>query len=223
MIWRRVLARRCTVGRSATPGGCDGDVVLPVQSRWVLTVTVVRCSPKATNARRCTAALRTHGEGTTRYEVLRTGMNGRLDSIQAAVSAVETDSVSRGTRRTRKNRRVLRPAARERRDHSGPRARQHRRRGRFIPSCCRMEPGPWRGAGRAALKTACPTAIYYPRPLASPAGVSSKHHDGAALPVRPTVSRTVFWRCPSIPTWTTRRRATCATPWSRRSRRGNDR
>lgn len=30
-------------------------------------------------------SLRTHGEGTTRYEVLRTGMNGRLDTMQAAV------------------------------------------------------------------------------------------------------------------------------------------
>ncbi|WP_149539033.1 DegT/DnrJ/EryC1/StrS family aminotransferase [Siccirubricoccus phaeus] len=30
-------------------------------------------------------SLRTHGEGRTRYEVLRTGMNGRLDSIQAAI------------------------------------------------------------------------------------------------------------------------------------------
>jgi dTDP-4-amino-4,6-dideoxygalactose transaminase len=30
-------------------------------------------------------SLRTHGEGKTRYEVLRTGVNGRLDSIQAAV------------------------------------------------------------------------------------------------------------------------------------------
>ncbi len=29
--------------------------------------------------------LRTHGEGKTRYEVQRTGMNGRLDSIQAAI------------------------------------------------------------------------------------------------------------------------------------------
>jgi dTDP-4-amino-4,6-dideoxygalactose transaminase len=29
--------------------------------------------------------LRTHGEGKTRYEVLRTGMNGRLDTMQAAV------------------------------------------------------------------------------------------------------------------------------------------
>lgn len=30
-------------------------------------------------------SLRTHGEGASRYEVLRTGMNGRLDSIQAAI------------------------------------------------------------------------------------------------------------------------------------------
>ncbi len=30
-------------------------------------------------------SLRTHGEGTSRYEVLHTGMNGRLDSMQAAV------------------------------------------------------------------------------------------------------------------------------------------
>ncbi|MBU8544492.1 MULTISPECIES: DegT/DnrJ/EryC1/StrS family aminotransferase [Roseomonadaceae] len=30
-------------------------------------------------------SLRTHGEGKTRYEVERTGMNGRLDTIQAAV------------------------------------------------------------------------------------------------------------------------------------------
>jgi hypothetical protein len=30
-------------------------------------------------------SLRTHGEGTQRYEVLRTGMNGRLDTMQAAV------------------------------------------------------------------------------------------------------------------------------------------
>ncbi|WP_376099316.1 DegT/DnrJ/EryC1/StrS family aminotransferase [Roseomonas sp. CCTCC AB2023176] len=30
-------------------------------------------------------SLRTHGEGKTRYEVLRTGMNGRLDTLQAAI------------------------------------------------------------------------------------------------------------------------------------------
>ncbi|MBR0657395.1 DegT/DnrJ/EryC1/StrS family aminotransferase [Plastoroseomonas arctica] len=30
-------------------------------------------------------SLRTHGEGRSRYEVLRTGMNGRLDTLQAAI------------------------------------------------------------------------------------------------------------------------------------------
>ena len=37
-------------------------------------------------------SLRTHGEGTTRYEVLRTGMNGRLDTLQAAVLLAKLDA-----------------------------------------------------------------------------------------------------------------------------------
>ena len=36
-------------------------------------------------------SLRTHGEGTTRYEVLRIGMNGRLDTLQAAVLLAKLD------------------------------------------------------------------------------------------------------------------------------------
>ncbi|HTW29957.1 MAG TPA: DegT/DnrJ/EryC1/StrS family aminotransferase [Acetobacteraceae bacterium] len=36
-------------------------------------------------------SLRTHGEGATRYEVLRTGMNGRLDTLQAAVLLAKLD------------------------------------------------------------------------------------------------------------------------------------
>uniref|UniRef100_A0A6P4FGI0 UDP-2-acetamido-2-deoxy-3-oxo-D-glucuronate aminotransferase-like n=1 Tax=Drosophila rhopaloa TaxID=1041015 RepID=A0A6P4FGI0_DRORH len=36
-------------------------------------------------------SLRTHGEGKTRYEVLRTGMNGRLDTLQAAVLLAKLD------------------------------------------------------------------------------------------------------------------------------------
>lgn len=36
-------------------------------------------------------SLRTHGEGTTRYEVLRTGMNGRLDTMQAAILLAKLD------------------------------------------------------------------------------------------------------------------------------------
>jgi dTDP-4-amino-4,6-dideoxygalactose transaminase len=36
-------------------------------------------------------SLRSHGEGATRYEVLRTGMNGRLDTLQAAVLLAKLD------------------------------------------------------------------------------------------------------------------------------------
>ena len=36
-------------------------------------------------------SLRTHGEGASRYEVLRTGMNGRLDTLQAAVLLAKLD------------------------------------------------------------------------------------------------------------------------------------
>ncbi|CAI3947904.1 DegT/DnrJ/EryC1/StrS family aminotransferase [Commensalibacter communis] len=36
-------------------------------------------------------SLRSHGEGKTRYQVLRTGMNGRLDTIQAAVLLAKLD------------------------------------------------------------------------------------------------------------------------------------
>ncbi|OYW08874.1 MAG: aminotransferase DegT, partial [Acidiphilium sp. 37-67-22] len=36
-------------------------------------------------------SLRTHGEGTTRYDVQRIGMNGRLDTLQAAVLLAKLD------------------------------------------------------------------------------------------------------------------------------------
>ncbi len=36
-------------------------------------------------------SLRTHGEGKTRYEVLRIGMNGRLDTMQAAILLAKLD------------------------------------------------------------------------------------------------------------------------------------
>ena len=44
-----------------------------------------RCSPRCAARAELYRSLRTHGEGGSRYEVLRTGMNGRLDSMQAAV------------------------------------------------------------------------------------------------------------------------------------------
>ena len=84
-------------------------------------------------------SLRTHGEGTTRYEVLRTGMNGRLDSIQAAVLLAKLTVFGDELAIARTHRALLRFAARQRCGHAGPRAGQHRAPGRSIRSCCAMQ------------------------------------------------------------------------------------
>jgi UDP-2-acetamido-2-deoxy-ribo-hexuluronate aminotransferase len=125
-------------------------------------------------------SLRTHGEGTTRYEVLRTGVNGRLDTLQAAVLlaklAVFPDEL----------------AARERV------ARHYDRRlGNLlrIPARVADSTSAWaiysvlladaaeRDRVQAALRAeGIPTAIYYPRPLHQQPAYRDAH-DGSALPV----------------------------------------
>ncbi|MBN8929055.1 MAG: aminotransferase DegT [Rhodospirillales bacterium 69-11] len=125
-------------------------------------------------------SLRTHGEGTTRYEVLRTGMNGRLDSLQAAVLLSKLTVFPAEL------------AARERIAQV-----YDSRLGNAVQTPVRVpdSTSAWAiyailvrdGAARdhvqAVLKSrGVPTAIYYPRPLhKQPAYAGS--HDGAALPV----------------------------------------
>jgi UDP-2-acetamido-2-deoxy-ribo-hexuluronate aminotransferase len=125
-------------------------------------------------------SLRTHGEGTTRYEVLRTGMNGRLDSLQAAVllakmTVFKEELAIRERIATTYDQRlgnsVTIPAR--------------------VPHCesawaiyaILLPEGISRDAVQAKLKDqGVPTAVYYPRPLhLQPA--YQPHHDGAALPV----------------------------------------
>ena len=125
-------------------------------------------------------SLRTHGEGTTRYEVLRTGMNGRLDTLQAAVLlsklTVFADEL----------------AAREQV------ARYYDSRlGNAVVTPMRVadSKAAWAiyaillpdGAARTRLQdglkaAGVPSAIYYPKPLhLQPAYQGA--HDGAALPI----------------------------------------
>jgi UDP-2-acetamido-2-deoxy-ribo-hexuluronate aminotransferase len=125
-------------------------------------------------------SLRTHGEGTTRYEVLRTGMNGRLDSMQAAVLLSKLTVFPEEL------------AAREKI------ARYYDSRlGNAVATPVRvpdstsawaiyailLKDGADRDAVQAKLRAdGVPTAIYYPRPLhLQPAYRDA--HDGAALPV----------------------------------------
>ena len=125
-------------------------------------------------------SLRTHGEGTSRYEVLHTGMNGRLDSLQAAVLLAKMTVFDEER------------AARERV------ARYYNSRlGNAVTTPARVADSTsvWaiyaillrdaatRDHVQASLKAdGVPTAIYYPRPLhLQPA--YREHHDQSRLAV----------------------------------------
>ena len=125
-------------------------------------------------------SLRTHGEGPTRYEVLRTGMNGRLDTLQAAVLLAKLDVFDEEL------------AVRDR--IAGI---YDRRLGNLVQIPARvpdstsawaiyavlLRNGAERDRVQAALKThGVPTAIYYPRPLHKQPAYAGAH-DGTALPV----------------------------------------
>ena len=125
-------------------------------------------------------SLRTHGEGKTRYEVLRTGMNGRLDTMQAAVLLAKLDVFDAEL------------AVRER-----IACIYDRRLGNLVETPVRVadSTSAWaiyavllkneaaRTHAQEAMKArGVPSAIYYPRPLhRQPA--YAKHHDGAPMPV----------------------------------------
>lgn len=134
-------------------------------------------------------SLRSHGEGTTRYQVLRTGMNGRLDTMQAAVLLAKLDVFDDEL------------AVRER--IAGVYDRQL---GNAVATPVRVpdSASAWAvysvllpdGADRtrvqAALREAgVPTAIYYPLPLHRQPAYAA-HHDGAALPVSDDLSARIL-------------------------------
>ncbi len=134
-------------------------------------------------------SLRTHGEGATRYEVLRTGMNGRLDTLQAAVLLAKLP--------------VFREelAARER---IAAFYDQHLRNLVETPARVRDSTSAWaiyavllrdaaeRAHVQEALRAAgVPTAIYYPRPLHRQPAYRDAH-DGSALPVSEALAERIL-------------------------------
>ena len=125
-------------------------------------------------------SLRTHGEGTSRYEVLHTGMNGRLDSMQAAVLlaklTVFADELAARERvaryyDSRLGNAVVTPA------------RVPDSTSAWAIYAILLRDAAMRQHVQAALRAdGVPTAIYYPRPLhLQPA--YRDHHDGTRLPV----------------------------------------
>ncbi|MGI4809410.1 MAG: DegT/DnrJ/EryC1/StrS family aminotransferase [Janthinobacterium lividum] len=134
-------------------------------------------------------SLRTHGEGTTRYDVLRIGMNGRLDTLQAAILLAKLDMFDDELAR--------REAIARHYDRRLANVVQ-------IPARVPDSTSAWAiyavllesEAGRTALQTSLreagvPSAIYYPRPLhLQPAYAGA--HDGTALPVSEDLSRRIM-------------------------------
>ena len=134
-------------------------------------------------------SLRSHGEGTTRYEVLRTGMNGRLDTLQAAILLAKLDVFA---------------------EDLGGRARvaaiYDRRLGNLVEIPARVpdSESAWaiyaillrdaaaRDRMLVSLRAAgVPSAIYYPKPLHHQPAYRDLH-DGAPLPVSEDLSRRIL-------------------------------
>jgi UDP-2-acetamido-2-deoxy-ribo-hexuluronate aminotransferase len=125
-------------------------------------------------------SLRTHGEGNTRYEVLRTGMNGRLDTLQAAVllaklSVFEEELAARE--------RVARVYDRRLGNLLSVPVRVPASTSAWAVYAILLPDGAARDRLQQGLKTAgVPSAVYYPRPLHHQPAYAAAH-DGAVLPV----------------------------------------
>jgi UDP-2-acetamido-2-deoxy-ribo-hexuluronate aminotransferase len=134
-------------------------------------------------------SLRTHGEGATRYEVLMTGMNGRLDTLQAAVllaklTVFEADLAAR-------ERIAGRYDARLRGAVAIP-ARVPESTSAWAIYSILLPDGATRERVQAGLREAgIPTAIYYPRPLHLQPAYRA-HHDGASLPVAEDIATRIL-------------------------------
>ncbi len=125
-------------------------------------------------------SLRSHGEGETRYEVLRTGMNGRLDTLQAAVLLAKLDLFEDELRRRGEIADAYDAGLAE---HLTLPARVPDSVSAWAVYAVLLPGRVARDALAAELRSrGVPTAIYYPRPLHRQPAYQA-HHDGAALPV----------------------------------------
>src|SRR4051794_8103029 len=143
-------------------------------------------------------SLRTHGEGKSRYEVLRTGMNGRLDSIQAAILLAKLPLLE-GELRARSQAaawyeaglagKVVAPRGFAGADHA------------WGIYTILLPDAATRARVQAGLQPAgIPSAIYYPKPLHRQPAYAAAHAEGivAGAPPLP-VSEDLCERCLSLP------------------------
>ncbi|HET9147247.1 MAG TPA: DegT/DnrJ/EryC1/StrS family aminotransferase, partial [Acetobacteraceae bacterium] len=125
-------------------------------------------------------SLRSHGEGAARYDVLRIGMNGRLDTLQAAVllAKLEVFDAELAARE-----RIARIYEAELAGVVETPARVPESASAWAVYSVLFPDQAARDAAQAALRAAnIASAIYYPRPLHhQPAYLAA--HDGTELPI----------------------------------------
>jgi dTDP-4-amino-4,6-dideoxygalactose transaminase len=125
-------------------------------------------------------SLRTHGEGTTRYEVLRIGMNGRLDTMQAAVLLAKLEIFEGEIARREAIARIYDAELAGVLDVP---ARMAGGASAWAVYAVQLRDAAQREVAQNALKAAAiGSAVYYPRPLHKQPAYAGCH-DGAALPV----------------------------------------
>ncbi|GAN64340.1 pleiotropic regulatory protein [Acetobacter indonesiensis NRIC 0313] len=125
-------------------------------------------------------SLRTHGEGKTRYEVLRTGMNGRLDTIQAAVLLAKLDGFKQELARRDE---IAQAYDAGLADVVQVPARVPDSASAWAIYAILLKNPAEREPLQARLKErGVPSAIYYPLPLHKQPAYRD-HHDGVSLPV----------------------------------------
>lgn len=134
-------------------------------------------------------SLRTHGEGITRYEVLRIGMNGRLDTMQAAILLAKLDVFDAEIARREAIAKIYDAALH---DVLETPARVPDSTSAWAIYSVLLPDQTIRDAAQAALKAASiASAIYYPRALHQQPAYASCH-DGVALPIAESLGKRIL-------------------------------
>ncbi|ACI50044.1 DegT/DnrJ/EryC1/StrS aminotransferase [Gluconacetobacter diazotrophicus PA1 5] len=134
-------------------------------------------------------SLRTHGEGKTRYEVLRTGMNGRLDTLQAAVLLAKLEGFDAELARREEIAGAYDAGLAH---HVTTPARVPDSHSAWAIYAVLVESEAARAALQERLRAkGVPSAIYYPRPLHLQPAYQA-HHDGTCLPVAEDLSSRIL-------------------------------
>lgn len=134
-------------------------------------------------------SLRTHGEGASRYDVQRIGMNGRLDTLQAAVLLAKLDVFEAELARREA---IARAYDAGLGDYATIPARVADSAGAWAIYAVLFENAAERDATQARLRAeGVPTAIYYPKPLHHQPAYAAAH-DGAVLPVAEDVATRIL-------------------------------